>query len=127
MTLLFFALQTYIETGENISLTMMKDSRLEYSLGDPGYSVADMFIMWRVGVHEFIAEADASAIRAFDIMHTGRRIKVEWGIGGLKSKFRRFQKPFDNTKMRFNHVFKTALILTKFLHRRRLNMEYTEI
>jgi hypothetical protein len=44
------------------------------------------------------------------------------GIGGLKCKFRRFLKSFDNTKPRFHHMFCTAAILTNFIHRRRMNM-----
>jgi hypothetical protein len=57
------------------------------------------------------------------MIHAAKRIKIEWGIGGLKCKFRRFQKTFDNTKPRFNHFFRAAAILKIFLHRRRKNME----
>jgi DDE superfamily endonuclease len=72
---------------------------IEYLLGDPGYAGADMFVMRRIRVHE-VAEgsSNANSIRAYNMMHPGMRIKVEWGIGGLKCKFRQFQKPFDNTK-----------------------------
>jgi hypothetical protein len=56
------------------------------------------------------------------MLHDGRRIKVEWGIGGLKCKFRRFLKSFDNTIPRLHHRFRTAAILTNFIHRQRMNM-----
>jgi DDE superfamily endonuclease len=103
------------------------DEYIEYLLGDPGYAGADMFAMRRIGVHEVPeVSSNANAIRAYNMMHAGRRIKVEWGIGGLKCKFRRFQKPFDNTKPRFNHFFRAAAILTNFLHRRRKNMEVVD-
>jgi predicted glycosyltransferase involved in capsule biosynthesis len=92
-------------------------------LGDPGYAGADMFVMRRIGVHEVAEGSNANAIRAYKMMHAGRRIKVEWRIGGFKCKFRRLQKPFDNIKPRLNHFFRTASILTNFLHRRRNNME----
>jgi DDE superfamily endonuclease len=95
-------------------------------LGDPGYAGADMFVMRRIGVHGVAEGSNANAIRAYNMMHAGRRIKVEWGIGGFKCKFRRFQKPFDNTKPRFNHFFRAAAILTSFLHRRRKNMKVAD-
>jgi hypothetical protein len=83
------------------------DEYTEYLLGDPGYAGADMFVMRRIGVHEVATswtqhaeESNVNAIRAYNMMHAGRRIKVEWGIGGLRCKLRRFQKPFDNTKPR---------------------------
>jgi hypothetical protein len=98
----------------------------EYLLGDPGYSGADMFIMRRIGVHEVSPNTAGTALHAFNLMHSGRRIKVEWGIGGLKCKFRRFIKTFDSTKPRFSHMFRTAAILTNFLHRRRMNMHYKD-
>jgi hypothetical protein len=92
-------------------------------LGDPGYAGADMFDMGRIGVHEVAEGSNANEIRAYNMMRAGRRIKVESGIGGLKCKFRRFQKPFDNTKPRFNHFFRAAANLTNFLHRQRKNMK----
>lgn len=103
------------------------DETMEYLLGDPGYSGSDMFIMRRVGVHEIPLGANAGAIHAYNAMHAGRRIKVEWGIGGLKCKFRRFLKPFDNTRPRFNHMFISAAILTNFLQRRRMVLEFADM
>jgi hypothetical protein len=64
--------------------------------------------MRQIGVYKVAEGSNANAIRAYIMMHGGRRIKVEWGIGHLKCKFRRFQKPFDNTKPRFNHFFRAA-------------------
>jgi hypothetical protein len=52
-------------------------------------------------------------------MHAGIRIAVEWGIGGLKRKWKRMMKGFDSSKQKFPDVFTAAAILTKFLHRRR--------
>jgi hypothetical protein len=71
------------------------DEYIEYLLGDPGYAGADMFVMRRIGVHE-VAEgsSNANAIRAYNMMHAGRRIKVEWGIRGLKSKVWTIPKTF---------------------------------
>jgi hypothetical protein len=46
-------------------------------LGDIGYAGADTFVMRRIGVHE-VAEgsSNANAIRAYNMMHAGRRIKL---------------------------------------------------
>ncbi|KAL2622058.1 hypothetical protein R1flu_002263 [Riccia fluitans] len=56
-----------------------------------------------------------------------RRIRVEWGIGGLKVKFKRFLKTFDNRKSRFNHMFRTGCILTNFIQRKRGLVEYEDL
>ena len=99
----------------------------EYLLGDPGYVGADMFIMRRFGSAEMPANVHEDVVDAFNKLHSGRRIKVEWGIGGLKRKFRRFLKTFDNKRPRFKHLFITGCILTNFLHRRRWDMTMTDM
>jgi len=45
------------------------------------------------------------------------RVKVEWGIGGLKSKWKRLMKIFDSIKQKYNHLFRATTLLTNFLHR----------
>jgi hypothetical protein len=52
---------------------------------------------------------------------------VEWGIGGLKRKWRRLMKRLDNTKPRYSHMFKSRTLLTNFLHRRRMDFTYKVI
>ena len=54
-----------------------------------GYLGADMFIMRRVDDGELSGIADP-ALNAYiyNKKHAGRRIKVEWEIGGLKMKWR---------------------------------------
>ncbi|KAG9399874.1 hypothetical protein AC1031_011295 [Aphanomyces cochlioides] len=64
----------------------VSDSYFEYLLGDPGYVGEEMFIMRRVGTREFADHGHLSRIHLFNKMHAGVRIKVEWGIGGLKRK-----------------------------------------
>ena len=54
-------------------------------------------------------------------MHAGYRIQVEWGIGGMKRKFKRMMKVFDARKMKFPIMLRAAAILTNFIHRRRLD------
>jgi hypothetical protein len=45
------------------------------------------------------------------------QVKVEWGIRGLMSKWRRLMKRFDSTKQKYNHLFRATTLLTNFLHR----------
>jgi hypothetical protein len=52
---------------------------------------------------------------------------VEWGIGGLKRKWRRFMKRFDNTKTRYSHLFKSRVLFINFLPRRRMDFTYEVI
>ncbi len=49
------------------------------------------------------------------------KVKVEWGIGGLKAKWRRLMKRFDSTKKKYNHLFMATSLLINFLHRCRQN------
>jgi hypothetical protein len=52
---------------------------------------------------------------------------VEWGIRGLKRKWRRFMKRFDNTKPRYPHLFKFEALFINFLHKRRMDLTYEVI
>jgi hypothetical protein len=52
---------------------------------------------------------------------------VEWGIGGLKRKWRRFMKRFDNTKPRYSHLFKSGALFINFLYKRRMDFTYKVI
>jgi hypothetical protein len=49
--------------------------------------------------------------------NVGFKVRVEWGIGGLKSKWERLIKIFDSTKQKYNHLFRATTLLTNFLHR----------
>ena len=101
------------------------DEYFEYLLGDPGYVGEDMFIMRRIGQRELAGaeDGDELAIHQYNKMHAGLRVRVEWGIGGLKRKFKRLMKRFDNTKEKFSHLFVAGCILTNFIHRRRMDMQ----
>jgi hypothetical protein len=60
-------------------------------------------------------------MHAYNKMHVGYKVHVEWGIGRLKRKWRRFMKRFDNTKPRYSHLFKSFI---NFLHRRKMELTY---
>ena len=63
-----------------------RNDYFEYLLGDPGYVGEKMFIMRRLGRREIPEDGDVEVIDAFNAMHAGYRVRVEWGIGGLKRK-----------------------------------------
>lgn len=97
------------------------DEYFEYLLGDPGYLGESMFIMRRLGTHERPPDADDLAITTYNKMHAGYRVQVEWGIGGLKRKWRHLMCRFDTTKPKYHHLFRACALLTNFLHRRRMD------
>ena len=78
--------------------------------------------MRRVDHREIAADGDMRLIDGFNALHAGRRVQVEWGIGGLKRKWRRFMKKYDLSHDKFPVLFHAAAILTNFIHRRRKDM-----
>jgi hypothetical protein len=62
------------------------DEYFEYLLGDHGYLGEDVFIMKRIGRCEIGPNVDQDVIRAYNKMHVGYKVQMEWGIGGLKRK-----------------------------------------
>lgn len=98
------------------------DDYFEYVLGDPGYAGEEMFIMHRIRPRVAQPDDNMEAIDAFNAVHAGLRVKVEWGIGGMKRKWRKLMKKFDSTLQKFPHFFRACAISTNFLQRRRLDM-----
>jgi hypothetical protein len=85
-------------------------------LGDLGYLNEEMFIMRRIGRCEIDPNVDQDAIKTYNKMYVGYRVRVEWGIGGLKRRWRWFMKRINSTKPKYKFLFKVATILTNFLH-----------
>ncbi len=50
-------------------------------------------------------------------IHVSFQVRMQWGISGLKSKWRRLMKHFDSTKEKYSHLFITIALLTNFLHK----------
>ncbi|XXQ39249.1 DDE superfamily endonuclease [Plasmodiophora brassicae] len=98
----------------------------EYLLGDPGYLGMEMFVMGRARDLE-LEGIDNDVLRAFNKMHGGYRVRVEWGIGGVKRKWKRLMKGFDLRKPKFSIMFRCGCGLTNFIHRRRMDMEAFDI
>jgi DDE superfamily endonuclease len=65
------------------------DVTQEYLLGDPGYMGVEMYILRRMDGRESV-QGTNPVVDAFIRRHAARRVQVEWGIGGLKNRFRRF-------------------------------------
>jgi hypothetical protein len=56
-------------------------------------------------------------VDVYNKMYVGYKVRVEWGIGELKWKWKWLMKHFDSTKSKYNHLFCATTILTNFLHR----------
>ncbi len=84
----------------------------------------EMFIMWTIGRWEIAPIAYMDIMHAYNKMHVGYRVHMEWGIGRMKRKWRRFMKSFDNTKPIYSHLFKSGALFTNFLHRRKMELTY---
>lgn len=102
----------------------VRDDYFEYLLGDPGYVGEEQYIMRRIGRLEIRENADLSAVTAYNKMHSGFRIQVEWGIGGLKQKWRRLMKRYDCTRDKYIKLVYATALLTNFLQRRRQVVGY---
>jgi hypothetical protein len=101
------------------------DEAGEYILGDPGYVGVEMYVMRRVHRRELPADPGAAAVaEAFNRRQT-EIVKVEWGIGGLKIRFKRLLTHSPTRRASFAPGFTACCILTNFLPRRRL--EFTII
>jgi hypothetical protein len=85
-----------------------------------------MFIMRRIDNRE-LSGAAGPALVAYNEKHAGRRINVEWGIGGLKMKWRILNGTFPFQRVKFAVVMKACCILTNFLHRRRMNLDMNDL
>lgn len=87
-----------------------------------------MYILRRADRRELNVESrNNPVIAAFNKHHARVRIKIEWGIGGLNSRFRIFLETTPNQRTKFALMFKAVAILTNFIHRRRRNFEVHEI
>jgi len=86
-----------------------------------------MFIMFRIGQWELPLNVDHNVVQAYNKIHVRFRVQVEWGIGGLKRKWKLFMKRFDSTKAKYLHLFWVIVLLIKFLHMRCMNLTFEVI
>jgi hypothetical protein len=90
-------------------------------LGDLGYTGEEMFSMRRLSDRKIPENTNYGLVKEFNKMHAGYRVRVEWGISGLKQKWRRFTKRYDSTRIKYDNFFMGACVMTNFLHRRRMD------
>jgi hypothetical protein len=84
-----------------------------------------LFIMWRIEKRKLAPNANLDAMHVYNKMHVGYRVQVEWDIvQGLKTKWKRFMKRFDNTKPRYSHLIKFGTLFINILPRRRMDLTY---
>jgi DDE superfamily endonuclease len=109
------------EWRERLTRSNLDDAG-EYLLGDPGYVGVEMYILRRVHRRELPTDPNAAAVaEAFNRRHAAERVKVEWGIGGLKIRFRRLLTNCPSRRGSFAPVFTACCILTNFIHRNRMD------
>jgi len=93
------------------------DEYFEYLLGDSNHLGEEMFIMRKIGKLEVGSNTNQYAVEAYNTMHMGYKVRMEWKIGGLKRKWKRLMKIFDSIKPKYKHLFKVITIFTNFLCR----------
>jgi hypothetical protein len=84
----------------------------------------EMFIMRIIRRWELTLDVDHVAMWAYNKMHASFKVQMEWGIGGLKIKWRCLMNRFDWTKPKYAHLFETTTLLTNFLHRKDMDLTY---
>ena len=62
-------------------------------------------------------------VDAWNKMHARYRIQIEWGIGGLKQKWRRLMKRLNNKYPLFVLFLEVVAKLTNFFHRQCMNFD----
>jgi hypothetical protein len=73
---------------------------------------------------ELKPNVDHAKMRAYNKMDASFRVKVEWGISGLKRKWRCLMKRFDSTKPKYAQLFRVVILLTDFLHKKHMDFTY---
>jgi hypothetical protein len=98
-----------------------KDNYFEYLLGDSSYTSEEMFVMCWLKRQKLALRHDLEAMYAYNKMHVRYKVWAEWGIGGLKRKWKKLMKRFDSTKPKYNHLFRTIIIFINFLYMHHLD------
>jgi hypothetical protein len=75
-----------------------------------------MYVLRKVDLREVALENHTPVITAFNKQLNKRRVKVEWGIGAIKNKWRRFLDVCPTRRKNFRPVFHACCRLTNFVH-----------
>jgi hypothetical protein len=57
------------------------------------------------GKCELILWHDQNVVDVYNKMYVGYKVTMEWGIGGMKWKWKWLMKHFDSTKSKYGHYF----------------------
>lgn len=90
--------------------------------GDLLYMGGNMFIIHMITQWELALNANHVAMWTFTKMHAYFRMQMEWGISGLKRKWRCLMKRFNSTTSKYMHFFQTIILFTNFPHRRWMDL-----
>jgi hypothetical protein len=85
------------------------DGYFEYLLGDPSFVGEKMFIMQRIKRRKLMPNVDHAEVRGYNKMHASFRVQLEWGIGGLKRKWRCLMKKLIQPNQNMQICFKLQL------------------
>jgi hypothetical protein len=78
----------------------------------------EMFVMHWLGKWELMLRVDLYVIKVYKKMHVARlKVRVKWGIGKFKCKWKTLMKHFDSIKEKYNHLFIAIALLINFLHK----------
>jgi hypothetical protein len=86
----------------------------------------EMYVLRGVENREISNASGNLVVRAFNRKHAACRVEVEWGIAGLKNKFRRLLTICPNRRNRFSLLLEDCCRLTNFMHRSRLAFSISE-
>lgn len=99
------------------------DDYYQYVQGDQGYTSLEKYIMRSLSkvVMRAMNLLDG-LVKIFNKMQCKYKVKVKWGIGGLKMKWRRLMKRFNLHKAKFAITFTDVALLTNFIEKRQTCM-----
>jgi DDE superfamily endonuclease len=101
------------------------DVTQEYLLGDPGY------MGWRCTYCDVRTDVSVQGtnpvVDAFDRRPSARTVQVEWGIGGLKNRFKSFISWCQSRRGLFAPMFEACCRLTNFINRSRMDFSIMDV
>jgi hypothetical protein len=99
------------------------------TIGD-NYKIYSLIIIWNAWI---VTSVRCGLFKISNVIHLTMllpqnaryKIKVEWGIGGLKHKWIKLMKYFDSIKRKtYSNLFQATTIWTNFLRKHHLDFTY---
>lgn len=109
--------QTLAEIGEvTLQQTEASPYPVECLLGDPGYMELDHFFFRLIDTRKLPDLKTNPVLSSFNFMHAWFRVALEWGIGRMKMKLKKFLETYPNTCKTFDLMCTSSCILTNYIH-----------